>query len=143
MIQKQAGVQIVLQVDKQLCLPFPHQPVTPLAIQLLILLVAFLALTGAQMHLLPVHAQGGAHGGYRQIPTMLGLFRINRFRRLELLHQHLIAVDVHCHIELGQIPVVEAITLDIFPLQPAAQVLAILAQAIDQRLRPFRHLKGG
>ena len=100
MVKEQPRIQIVLQVDQQLCLPFAHQPVTALAIQFLILLVAFLALPGAQMHLFTVHTQGGPDCGYRQIPALLGLFRVHGFRRFEFLNQYLVTIDIHRHIEL-------------------------------------------
>jgi hypothetical protein len=51
---------------------------------------------------------------------------------------HPLLIDVHGHGILGDIGIVQAVTVDVLPGGPGAQGTQVLAQAIDERRRVFQ-----
>ena len=132
MVQEQARVQVVVQVDQQSRLPLGDADELPPAGLLLVLLAAALAAPLFVGDRRGGHLQRLRQGRPHLFHAALRRGWIDAPRSLVLGHVNLVAVDIHGHRVLRHVGVVEAITADVLPLHPVCQPLAILAQPVGE-----------
>ena len=133
-IEEQAGIQIVVEVDPQTGTVLLYLHPVLLFGELLVLLFAFLTLAHFQDHLLAVHA-GHLDGGlYHVEQALTGLLGGDILGRRVLLHHQVVLIAVDGGVVLRQIGVVETIAVEVLFLRPLLEGLQILAQTVGKVL---------
>ena len=135
-IEEQAGIKVVGQVNPQPRVIFAHFDEVTLLAHLLILVFAFLTLTCFQHQLVWRNAEYGDGGRNHIQHTLTRFLRIDSFRRGVFLNHHPVRIAVNRNVVLGQVSVVQAITFDAFLLRPLLKFLQVFAQAVGVI---FRH----
>ena len=106
MIEEQAGVQVIGQVDQQLHLPFGDRHELAPAIHALVLLLAGLPLALLEHHLAGRNAQHLGQGHQHILQTRLGLVLADTGRGGIFLHMGPIAIKVDGHGKFRHIRVI-------------------------------------
>src|SRR5690606_13762232 len=137
MIEKQAGIQIVGEIDQQLDAAFADLEKLALTGLALVLARTALPFTALDHDLLTRNTQRLGDGTQRVEQPRLGFLRIDRTWRCVLLHMHPVAVQVDGEGILGHVRVVQAIALDALPTRPLAELTQVFLQAIGEHLPAF------
>ncbi|MNN26719.1 hypothetical protein D3C81_1402340 [compost metagenome] len=134
MVEEQAGIQVVGQVDQQLHPAFLDLHEAAFGVLPFVLLLADLPLAALDHDALRRNVQRLWQRGQRIEQAGLGLGRVDGFRRGIFLNVRPVAVDIHGQCVLRHVGVIQAIALDLFPTRPLAQLLEVLLQAIGEHL---------
>ena len=135
-VEEQAGIQIVGQVDPQAGVIFAHFDKVALLAHLLVLIFTFLTFTGFQHQLVWRNTQHGDGGGNNVQHALTRFLRINGFRRRIFLNHHPVRVAVNRHVVLRQVGIIQAVAFNALLLRPLLKFLQVLAQTVSVI---FRH----
>ncbi|MNZ16763.1 hypothetical protein D3C78_337430 [compost metagenome] len=136
-IEEQAGVQVISEVDQQFDAALLHLQELALGALALVLAGTGLALAALDHHPALVDAQGLRNRCQGVEQTRLGFLRVDRTWRGVFLHVHPILIQVDGQGVLGHVGIVQAITADVVALGPLAQLLEVLLQAVGEHLPAF------
>ncbi len=137
MVEEQAGIQVVGQVDQQLDATLADFEKLTLGGLALVLASAALTLATFDHHLLAHNAQRLRNSRQGIEQASLGLVRIDGAWRSIFLHMHPIAIQIDRQCVLRHIGVVQSITLDAFATRPFAELPQVLLQAVGEHLPTF------
>ena len=132
MIQEQAGIEVVAQVDQQSGLPFPDAHELAGVGLLFVLRPAPLPSALFVNDVCFRHPQRFGQRGTHLAEALCGRCLIHPTGRLVLGHVRVVAIDIHCHRVLGHIGIVEPVALDMFAPEPTGQALAIFSNAVGE-----------
>ena len=137
-VEEQAGIQIVGQVDPQAGVIFAHFDKVALLAHFLVLIFAFLTFTGFQHQLVWRNTQHGDGGGNNVQHALTRFLRINGFRRRIFLNHHPVRVAVNRHVVVRQVGIIQAVAFNALLLRPLLKFLQVFAQTVGII---FRHAR--
>ncbi len=137
MIQKQTGVQVILQVHLQHTAMFVNLEKLATGSLFFILAGARLALALLAHHVFPVHAERFGNHCKSFGQTFTGGTFVHRFRGRVLLHVYPALIDIDCQGELRHVGIVKPIATNALLSRPLANGLHIFLEPVTKHGRTF------